>query len=106
MATYALREAVNLSAMALPPEQDDFLHAGVTKAPCLSAPGARVVESPAQFECKYLSTHRLPGNSPDGWVEVVYGQVMHIHVDDRVILPSGRLDVAKIQPLARMGCYD
>lgn len=106
MATYALREAVNLSAMALPPEEDEFLHAGVTKAPCLSAPGARVAESPAHFECKYLSTHRLPGNSPVGWVEVVYGQVMHIHVDDKVILPSGKLDVATIQPLARMGYYD
>jgi flavin reductase (DIM6/NTAB) family NADH-FMN oxidoreductase RutF len=106
MATYALREAVNLSAMALPPEEDEFLHAGVTKAPCLSAPCARVAESPAHFECEYLSTHRLPGNSPVGWVEVVYGQVMHIHVDDKVILPSGKLDVATIQPLARMGYYD
>lgn len=106
MATYALRDAVNLSAMALPPEEDEFLHAGVTKAACISAPGARVAESPAHFECKYLSTHRLPGNSAMGWVEVVYGQVMHIHVDDKVILPSGKLDVATIQPLARMGYYD
>ncbi|MCF8486103.1 MAG: flavin reductase family protein [Rhodobacteraceae bacterium] len=106
MATYALREAVNLSAMALPAEEDEFVHAGVTKAPCLSAPGARVAESPAHFECKYLSTHRLPGNSAAGWVEVVYGQVMHIHVDDKVILPSGKLDIPAIQPLARMGYYD
>lgn len=106
MATYALREAVNISAMALPPEVDEFDRAGVTKAACIDAPSARVAESPCHFECKYLSTHRLPGNSPVGSIDVVYGQVMRIHVADTVILPSGKLDIAKIQPLARMGYYD
>jgi len=106
MATYDLREAVNISAMALPPDEDEFERAGLTKADCIDAPGARVAESPCQFECRYLSTHRLPGNSPVGCVDVVYGQVMRIHVADRVILPSGRLDIAKIRPIARMGYYD
>lgn len=31
MATYDLREAVNLSSKALPPEEDEFNFAGVTK---------------------------------------------------------------------------
>ena len=106
MATYDLREAVNISAMEWPEEVDEFDRAGVTKAPCLGAPGARVAESPCHFECRYLSTHRLPGNSPVGSVDVVFGQVMHIHIADQVILPSGKLDIAKIQPLARMGYYD
>ena len=106
MATYALRDAVNLSAMAVPPEVDEFEAAGVTKATSIDAPCARVAESPAQFECRYISTHRLPGRSPVGWVDVVYGEVMRIHVKDEVILPSGKLDIAKIEPLARMGYYD
>ena len=106
MATYDLREAVNISAMELAADEDEFERAGVTKAPCLDAPGARVAESPCHFECKYLSTHRLPGNSPAGWVDVVYGQVMRIHVADAVILPSGKIDIPKIQPIARMGYYD
>ncbi|RUS59362.1 flavin reductase family protein [Pseudorhodobacter sp. E13] len=106
MATYALRAAVNLSAQALPYGEDEFLHAGVTKAACVDAPGPRVAESPAQFECKYLSTTRLPGNGPVGTVDVVFGQVMRIHVADAVITPDGKLDIAKIQPLARMGYYD
>ncbi|MEO1143868.1 MAG: hypothetical protein AAFW66_16270, partial [Pseudomonadota bacterium] len=58
------------------------------------------------FECRYLSTHRLAGNSPVGSIDVVYGQVMRIHVADEVILRSGKLDIAKIQPIARMGYYD
>ena len=106
MATYDLREAVNISAMALPPDEDEFERAGITKADCIDAPGARVAESPCHFECRYLSTHRLPGNSPVGGVDVVYGQVMRIHVVDRVILPSGKIDIANVRPIARMGYYD
>ncbi|MHA6263685.1 flavin reductase family protein [Arenibacterium sp. CAU 1754] len=106
MATYDLREAVNISAMELPPEEDEFLRAGVTKAACIDAPGPRVAESPAHFECRYLSTHRLKGNSNHGWVDVVYGEVMRIHVADEVITPEGKLDIPRIRPLARLGYYD
>ena len=106
MATWDLREAVNLSAMALGPEEDEFERAGVTKAACSEAPGARVSESPAHFECRHIATHRLPGNSPVGWVEVVYGRVERIHVADTVITPEGKLDIPKIKPIARMGYYD
>ncbi len=106
MATYDLREAVNISAMEWPEGVDEFEKAGLNKAPCLDAPGPRVAESPAQFECKYLSTTRLRGNSNHGWADVVFGQVMQIHVKDEVIRPDGKLDIGAIKPLARMGYYD
>jgi flavin reductase (DIM6/NTAB) family NADH-FMN oxidoreductase RutF len=106
MATYALREAVNISAMEWPEGVDEFERAGVTKAPCLDAPGPRVAESPAHFECRYLSTTRLKGNSPHGWVDVVFGEVTQIHVKDEVIRPDGKLDIPQIRPLARLGYYD
>ena len=106
MATYALREAVNISAMEWPDGVDEFDKAGVTKAPCIDAPGPRVAESPAQFECRYLSTHRLAGRSSHGWVDVVYGEVVRIHVKDEVITPEGKLDIPAIRPLARLGYYD
>ena len=106
MATWDLREAVNISAMALGPDEDEFEKAGVTKADCINAPGARVAESPCHFECSYLSTHRLPGNSPVGSIDVVYGRVERIHVADHVLTADGKLDIPKIQPIARMGYYD
>lgn len=106
MATWELREAVNTSAMAVPPEIDEFEAAGVTKAACIDAPGPRVAESPCHFECRYLSTHRLPGNSPVGGIDVVYGEVMRIHVRDDVVTPEGKLDIPLIKPIARMGYYD
>lgn len=106
MATYDLRDAVNLSAMEVDADVDEFNHAGVTAVPCIDAPGPRVAESPAQFECKYLSTHRLRGSSNHGWVDVVYGEVARIHVKDEVITPDGKLDIPGIRPLARLGYYD
>ena len=106
MATYELRDAVNKSAMALPSDVDEFDHAEVTKATCIDAPVPMVAESPCHFECRYISTHRLPGNSPVGWVDVVYGQVVRIHVNDEVITPDGKLDIPIIKPIARMGYYD
>ncbi|MBL9054457.1 MAG: flavin reductase family protein [Tabrizicola sp.] len=106
MATYALRDAVNTSAMEWPDGVDEFEKAGVTKAACLDAPGPRVAESPAHFECRYLSTTRLKGNSPHGWVDVVFGEVTQIHVKDEVIRADGKLDIPLIRPLARLGYYD
>ena len=106
MATYELREAVNISAMDVPSAEDEFARARVTKAASIDAPCPRVAESPAHFECKYLSTHRLRGTNGNTWVDVVYGEVMRIHVKDEVITADGRLDIPLIQPLARMGYFD
>lgn len=105
MATFALREAVNRSAMEVPPEVDEFDLAGVTKAPSARIRPPRVAESPIQFECVYHSTLRLPG-SRLGTVDVVIGRVVAIHIADDVLLPDGRIDVLKIRPIARLGYYD
>jgi flavin reductase (DIM6/NTAB) family NADH-FMN oxidoreductase RutF len=106
MATWELREAVNISATDFPPDVDEFEKAGVTKAACVLAPGPRVAESPCHFECRYVSTVRLPGRGAMGTVDVVFGEVVQIHIRDDVVLPSGKLDIAKIAPIARMGYYD
>ncbi len=106
MCTYDLREAMNITAQEWPDGVDEFERAGLTKSPCIDAPASRVAQSPAHFECRYLSTHRLRGNSGHGWVDVVYGEVVRIHVKDEVLTAQGKLDYAAIKPLARMGYYD
>jgi len=106
MATYALREAVNISAVEYASHENEFDYAGVTSALCIDAPAPRVAESPCHFECRYHSTHRLAGNSNHGWVDVVYGEVVRIHVADDVVTPDGKIDIAAIRPLARLGYYD
>jgi flavin reductase (DIM6/NTAB) family NADH-FMN oxidoreductase RutF len=106
MATWDLREAVNITAVPLPYGVDEFAKAGVNKATCVDAPGPRVAESPCHFECRYLSTQRLRGSSTVGTVDVVFGEVARIHVRDDVVLANGKLDIAKIRPIARMGYFD
>ena len=106
MATYALREAVNLSAMALPPEESEFDRLNVTREYADNFRTPMVKESPIKFECRYLSTHRLKGNSPVGTIDIVFAQVEKIHIDDAVITADGRIDIAAIQPIARLGYFD
>ncbi|MDQ0145562.1 MULTISPECIES: flavin reductase family protein [Micrococcaceae] len=106
MATYDLREAVNISAMALPFEENEFDRAGISKRYAELSPTPMVAESPVHFECKYLSTHRMTGNSNVGTIDIVFAQVERIHINDEVLTPDGRLDIPKIRPLARMGYHD
>jgi flavin reductase (DIM6/NTAB) family NADH-FMN oxidoreductase RutF len=106
MATFELREQVNISAMELAPEVDEFIQAGLTKADCASAPCSRVMDSPVHFECRYLKTVTFDGNSPQGTADVVFGEVEHIHIKDDVITNDGKLDILKIRPISRLGYYD
>ena len=106
MATYALRDAVNISAEELPHGVDEFERAGLTKLPSRKVRPARVAGSPIQFECVYLNTLRFPGVPPMGTADVVFGRVVAVHIADEVITPEGLVDVLKIQPLARMGYFD
>jgi hypothetical protein len=48
---------------------------------------------------------RLPGHGTVGSVDVVFGRVVAIHIDDRHI-KDGRIDVVGIRPLARVGYHD
>jgi flavin reductase (DIM6/NTAB) family NADH-FMN oxidoreductase RutF len=66
----------------------------------------RVAGSPVHFECRHLNTLRLPGNGPMGAVDVVFGLVVAVHIDDALIGADGRLDVVRMRPIARMGYYE
>lgn len=106
MATYPLREAVNRSSRAVPPDVDEFEYAGVEKAPSVQAPGPRVAASPCHFECRYLQTLQIPAQTEVASVDLVIGRVEHVHIQDDVILPTGKLDIKQIAPIARLGYYD
>jgi flavin reductase (DIM6/NTAB) family NADH-FMN oxidoreductase RutF len=106
MATYAQRDAVNISGEELDPGIDEFERAGLQKLPSHRVKPMRVAGSPIQFECVLITTLRLPGNSPMGTVDVVFGKVVGVHIADSAIDQNGRIDVVSLQPLARMGYYD
>jgi len=60
MATYELREAVNISAQEVHADVEEFELAGLTKAPSKLVKPFRVAESPIPFDCEYYQTIRLP----------------------------------------------
>lgn len=106
MATWDLREAVNITAEELPHGVDEFERAGLRKLPSRKVKPARVAGSPIQFECVYLNTLRFPGTPPMGTADVVFGRVVGVYIADEALTPDGLVDVLKIQPIARMGYFD
>lgn len=123
MATYGLRDAVNYSAQQVPAGVDEFEICGLesvdSQLVSVDFPNTKtgksekvrvpmVKASPIKFECQYVQTLRLPGNPPFGTVDIVIGRVVGIHIDDDVIMVdgSGKVDLSKIQPIARCGYFD
>ncbi|KAG9568731.1 hypothetical protein KCU71_g2940, partial [Aureobasidium melanogenum] len=104
LATYPLREAMNITAEQFPYGIDEFERAGLTKENAQLSKVPMVQQSPVKFECSYHSTVRLPGNAPIGTVDIIIGKVEVIHVSDDV-LTDGLIDVRKTQPIARCGYY-
>lgn len=105
MATYAQRDAVNRSSQNFPWGVDEMEKIGLERLPSRLVKPARVACSPVHFECRYLQTVSLPGNGA-GAVDVVFGRVVAIHIDDAVIDEQGKLDIVRIRPLARLGYLD
>lgn len=108
LATWDLREAVNITASPVPAGIDEFERAGLEKdfSTVLQEPRVPMVKaSPVRFECEYHSTLRLPGNPPMGTVDVVIARVVAVHIADEA-LTDGKLDVRKTQPIARCGYYE
>jgi flavin reductase (DIM6/NTAB) family NADH-FMN oxidoreductase RutF len=108
MATYDLREAVNISAQELPSHVDEFELAGLTKMPARVVKAPMVADSPIHFECVHVETLRLARGraGSSGLTDLIIGRVVAVHVKDEFITAAGKIDVLKIRPLARCGYYD
>jgi flavin reductase (DIM6/NTAB) family NADH-FMN oxidoreductase RutF len=102
LATYALREKMNLTSARLPAGVDEMRKAGLTAAPSRLVKPPRVAESPAQLECRLLQIIDLPTWDPAERQALVIGQVIGIHIDDRLI-KDGRVDIVDARPIARLG---
>ena len=105
-ATYELREAVNATSAVVPPLIDEAALAGLEMAPSRLVKPRRVAASPAQLECKLHSIVLVPQRLTDHLQAIVIGRVIGVHIRDDALTPEGRIDVAKIRPLARLGYLD
>lgn len=98
--TEDLAVAMNASAIAAPPGFDEFEYAGVTATASRTVAPPRVAESPVHFECEVAHIWRVREGADAS--SVVFGRILHIHVEDR-LLDGTRVDAAALKPLARLG---
>ncbi len=106
IATYDLREHMNMSSAAVPRGVDEFPLSGLTavKSTLVSAP--RVKEAAAAFECRLHQVIPLPGAGKyQQAYHLVIGLVVGIHIDDRFI-KDGIIDTGAMKPIARLGYMD
>jgi len=107
LATYDLRNEMNVSSAAVPPDVDEFPISGLTAVKSNIVRPPRVKESPAAFECRRWKMIELPPAVPGGprGYHAVIGLVVGIYIDDAA-LKKGFFDSGSVKPLARLGYMD
>ena len=106
LATYELREELNITSAMVGAEVSEPELARLEMAPSIAVKPPRVKRSPTALECRYVKTVELPG--PDGkphGFSIVIGEVVGIYIDDSVIV-NGMVDLSRVRPIARLGYLD
>ncbi len=98
--TASLAEQMNLSAIEAPADLNEFEFAGLEMAPSVVVRPPRVAASPIHFECRLAQIVDL-GDEP-GSGSVVIGRVVHIHIREDVLIGEDKIDVQRLQPIARL----
>lgn len=98
--TRELAEAMNLTSQELPPEVDEFAVANLIACPSLVVRPPRVAQSPIHFECRVAQIIEL-GSGPGGG-SLVLGRVVHLHVDESVLIGTDKIDLDKLKPIGRL----
>jgi flavin reductase (DIM6/NTAB) family NADH-FMN oxidoreductase RutF len=93
----ALAEAMNLTAADFPPDESEFLAAGLTAAPSSLVRAPRLAEAPAAMECRLVQVLEV-GRTPN---HVVIGEVVRFHIAASV-WREGRVDMTGLRPVGRL----
>lgn len=104
MAVWDLREDMNKTSDMVPSDVDEAALAGLEMVSSRLVSPPRVKRSPVHLECRWLKTVMIPqrGGYGPGDNGVVIGQVVAVHIDDRLI-KNGRVDLQGVRPIARLG---
>ena len=94
-----LSEKMVLTSAELPPDEDEFEVAGINKRDSVDVKPPIIKEAQIAMEGK-LYKHIEVGNSPGDMMLI---EIIRIHIDDSILDERGKPDVAKIDPLARLG---
>ena len=90
IATWELREQMNLTSADAPHGVDEMELAGL---------------APAHLECVHLQTIELPTTRAGSTNHTIFGRVVGVHISAD-ILRDGMVDMTRFQPIARLGYND
>ncbi|HWX51291.1 MAG TPA: flavin reductase family protein [Roseomonas sp.] len=81
----AVSEAMNITAIDMPPELDELAEAGLTPTPSRMVKPPRIAESPVAIECETFQLVPLGGNT------LVLGRVLAMEVRDDCVSDPAKL---------------
>jgi flavin reductase (DIM6/NTAB) family NADH-FMN oxidoreductase RutF len=105
VATWGMREAVNLSSAVLDYGDSELLRCGLRTEPSTNVRPPRLAGVPAALECRVFDTLRLPMGKRGRASTVVVGEVVGIYIEDSMIA-DGRVQPLKLAQLSRLGYFD
>ena len=99
--SYSMVQQTSLSSTEYPKGVNEFEKAGFTMESADLVRPPRVLESPMQLECKITEIKPL-GTGP-GAGNLVFAEIIRIHLREEVLNDQGQIDQAKIDLVARLG---
>ena len=98
---YDIVQQMSLSSTEYPKGTNEFKKAGLSMQPSELVKPFRVAESPVQFECKVTKVEPLGDDGGAG--NLIFSEVLKIHIHEAILDDTGAIDQKKIDQVARMG---
>ncbi len=98
---YAMVQQMSLSSTEYAEGENEFKKAGLTMVKSDLVKPYRVGEAPVQFECKVIKVEPLGTDGGAG--NLIFSEVVKIHMDSTILDENGSIDQHKIDLVARMG---
>jgi flavin reductase (DIM6/NTAB) family NADH-FMN oxidoreductase RutF len=99
--TASLAEKANLSSSELPSDVSEIELTRLSTLPAQRVKPPRLKESPVSLEC-VVRDIMCCGTGPIA-ANLVIGEVLYMHIDDRILDEHKRVDPRKLQTVARLG---
>jgi flavin reductase (DIM6/NTAB) family NADH-FMN oxidoreductase RutF len=95
-----LASSMVATSVEIAADVNEFELTGLATSPSVAVRPPRVAESPIHFECKVSQIVEV-GNQPGGG-SVILGEIVHLHVDERVLIGEDKIDLAALKPIGRL----
>ncbi len=105
ISTYSTKNKMNITSTRLEKNISEIEFASLETLESNIVKPKRLKHSPISMECILHKIIDLPGTNENNYNGIIIGEVIGIHIDDNYI-KDGKVDVIKMQPLARLGYFD